>query len=983
MLLIAVIAILPGLISWWVGRGLSRRLDDPTLPERLHSARVRRGAAVGVALVFLAVLSFRALVWSLPLMCAALLIAAYPLRRTLFAETWSLTSYAWFFVRLNMAVWGFWALLAMLVTLASAAGSWDWVVAAALAGLLLLYNARYAESVRFLLKAYPIDSPVLSVRFQTLVEKCGIPTPRFERVPLDGGALANALALPSLRGSSVLFSDALLERLDTDETVAICAHELAHLEHFNATFLRRINIENIALIVSAALVPVVGRLAGLTSSLLPEGLWLIGFAVVLVRRAKDRQRNETASDLRAIQLCGDAEALVRALSRLYSMARLPRRFDQQQERQATHPSLARRIRDIRAAAGIAAGGLDATSTFTASDGQTSVTFEDERLNWCESEAVTHTLKYTGLAELRVHARGRRPSTLVAVERGGRRWEMPLAQNDVARVQAVLDVVDGRLPEPVAPPSVWPKIGRAFMLLAAMIGVASGQLAMALVALLAIVQPAAPLMAAAGIASMAAAGVLLRQSGFDGGAYTELALMLGGFGSVLLVVARTKRSDPLTTRAVLCVAALGVFAALALARFLIGGTDPIRLHQSGQSVTAAPVLLLALAGALTLWRSRTARHAAIPVLLLAGATTVVASTTFLDRFGEDIFIAPAPALSWMHPMGSVVTEFRVPVTGESLRLSARGRLVAIVETHYDDDDDVETTFHIGRAGQRLVPVNADDFTFMDEEHLLLTRKAGEGMEVIEAKAHAPDRPTWRVQVPDINDAQLSFDSIARRWRLIGWNDDRGVVTAGGVLGSSTVIRQEWTIPRPEHGWVKSLAASDDTVVMVQGRNRPGLLQRCGLWRFAWLVQPDSETHFRFTSATQDVADVSSRLDPVCFPDALPGGRLLCGAFDGTRTRFISLDPSSRQVSRIGWMDGRYLSTTRPNNGWISGWRNHTPVALNLERRLAVAVERTSADRVYALTGADDIIGTLSFDGAGSTIRLMRLSDAESSSARVAR
>ena len=45
----------------------------------------------------------------------------------------------------------------------------------------------------------------------------------------------------------------------------------------------------------------------------------------LVWRARNRQRNETASDRRAVELTGDGEALVRALAKLYLFARIPRR----------------------------------------------------------------------------------------------------------------------------------------------------------------------------------------------------------------------------------------------------------------------------------------------------------------------------------------------------------------------------------------------------------------------------------------------------------------------------------------------------------------------------------------------------------------------------------------------------------------------------------------------------------------------------------
>src|SRR5262249_57434891 len=64
---------------------------------------------------------------------------------------------------------------------------------------------------------------------------------RFELVDLRGGAIANALALPSLRGSSVLYTDTLLRLLDAEEAAAITAHEIAHLEHFDRARLRRLN----------------------------------------------------------------------------------------------------------------------------------------------------------------------------------------------------------------------------------------------------------------------------------------------------------------------------------------------------------------------------------------------------------------------------------------------------------------------------------------------------------------------------------------------------------------------------------------------------------------------------------------------------------------------------------------------------------------------------------------------------------------------
>src|SRR6185312_13820922 len=127
-----------------------------------------------------------------------------------------------------------------------------------------------------------------------------------------------------------------------------------------------------------------------------------------------------------------------------SFARVPRRFDAQRERNATHPSLARRIRDIRGAAGQTPAALTTRIVVSAATGPASVLFADGHLEWREMEGVTHSLSYAHLSELRVQARASGAARLIAVEKSGRRWELPLKHDDVATVQSVLDTVDGRL-----------------------------------------------------------------------------------------------------------------------------------------------------------------------------------------------------------------------------------------------------------------------------------------------------------------------------------------------------------------------------------------------------------------------------------------------------------------------------------------------------------------------------------------------------------
>jgi hypothetical protein len=116
---------------------------------------------------------------------------------------------------------------------------------------------------------------------------------------------------------------------------------------------------------------------------------------------QNRQKHETASDLRAIALTGNPEALVRALVKLHAMARIPRRWDADLERHHSHPSLKRRIQDIRAAAGTPPAALGAAAVFESIDGAARVLFGDEDLEWIEGTSASYRVRYDRLGELRV------------------------------------------------------------------------------------------------------------------------------------------------------------------------------------------------------------------------------------------------------------------------------------------------------------------------------------------------------------------------------------------------------------------------------------------------------------------------------------------------------------------------------------------------------------------------------------------------------
>lgn len=259
--------------------------------------------------------------------------------------------------------------------------------------------------------------------------------------------LANAFAMVTLGQRGVLFFDSLLDQLSAEEITAILAHEVAHLEQFHRRRLLGIHLVTSILIVLL----MIG--SAVVSELVPgfgSWVWLIScigvFAGILLR-ARRMQSHETDADQRAVELCGDPDALIRALIRIYEINHLPRRWSAQLEERATHPSLARRIRAIRGHAATpdtAASPIVARVTVTSSEPGRSVVIDPTRIGflWIDGgvgesdDVVTRASRvemvaYDQLSELRLAAKGG-AIALVAVDRNGLRWSLPIRDADARR-----------------------------------------------------------------------------------------------------------------------------------------------------------------------------------------------------------------------------------------------------------------------------------------------------------------------------------------------------------------------------------------------------------------------------------------------------------------------------------------------------------------------------------------------------------------------
>ena len=965
--LLVLIAMTPAAISLYRGRALLRALEDPALPERLLSAQQRNGQIGGTVLVLLMIASPNALWWTLPLMTVSHLAAGYPLRKALFDETWSLLEYLWFIARVIVGIWGFWIVLAALPFAPRIAGRFDWLAAAGLAISLVIWNSWYGDVVRRLLRARPLEDAALRQRFEALAQTCRLQPPRFEQVNLGGGVIANAIALPNLRKSSVVFTDALLHRLDSSESAAICAHELAHLEYYNSKRLRSLNLSIYALIAlgtAFTLVPRFRNIHWLATSI----VWGGAFLGLLIWRARDRQRQETVCDQRAVALCGDVETVARALTKIHASARLPRRFDGELERHATHPSLARRLRDIRSAAGAAPDSLDDVRVFRSAEGQTELTFSEDRLQWREGTHALHSLAYEYLSELRLQAKVKGRASLIAVEKGGRRWETSIDDGDLARLQSTLDIVDTRLAGPAMAAGPWPRLARTVLAFAAIVALLLGQLGAAITALMGFVQSGSPIFAAAGAAAIAAAGLSFRSSVIPASeAQIPASLLLAGVGAGLLWAARASANEDLHPRARLSLTLLALCASISTATWLMNGIDPVNLHLSGVAFPAATVFLIALAAALFYWPARWARPASVVVGLIGAISAATGSTMFLDTFGRDPFLVDAAPIALRTIEDEPFQEIDLPFHVSSVRLSPGGRSVLV--TSSSEADDYRPVFRVGRVGGTLSRLEADEAVFADDDRVLLHDAGEEDSDVREVGVDAPERTVWQQRVTGIAAPVLSYRAATRSWQLLGRDTSGGIIRASGRVGDEHVDTMHWAAASNGRSrWPQVVAASGTNAVVVET-----LYPVSGEAR-AWMIfsllqglRVESRLGRVDPSGYHELG--RSRFMTVCHTEAHED-QMFCNAFDGTRTRFATLDPATSSITPLGWLRGRFAGESMSQDGWMSGWLDGEPVAIHPMRREGFRASIDSGPPLMQVFGGGNVVGVAGYRDGGSVLLLYR-------------
>lgn len=969
MSLAALVALAPAGAKLWFGRRFAALIDDAALPERLLEHRKISAFTIAIPLIGLIYVWPQYIYWTLPLMIVTRTASAYPFRKLLYGETWSVGSYLSFFLRLLVAAYGFWVVLAFAPWFAFLGGRFQWVAATAQSLLLFAWSVRYADAFRYLLRTRPVERPDLIARFRSMATTAGIPAVRLEYVDMRGGVLANALALPSLRGHSVLVTSTLLERLDFEEVVAICAHELAHFDHFTRARLRRSSAATWTLIAVGMLSPIlVRRLPGVMSFL--PFLWLIAFTVVMAMRAGNRQKHETASDIRAVALTGNPEALVSALSKLHALGRVPRRWQAEVERRATHPSLARRIQAIRGAAATTAPSLAGPAQFSGSDGSASIVFHPERLEWHEGDAASYSLGYRHLTELRVDAARAGAPILVARDRTGRQWRTPLAVADVTRLQGVLDVVDSQLlaANPAKNPSA-PML-RLLPAILLVVSAMSGQLAVAFTLLLAVIEPTVAFFAAASLAAAAAAVITWRDRLADFSLPITVVVVLLVIATVLCAAAWVVRKTSDQPRVPRLAAALALGATIAWLLVSLGGVDVIRLHQGIRAWPSAAILPMALAVVLVWERNALARRASLFAAIIGTVAAFAGSTMFLDYFSSDPLLAASPSITVRTVSTTPLVEFPVPLAANGLKLGPGGRFVAIVS----ENDDEQSIFHVGPAGGRLVEFEADEGVFVGDRHMLLVASGRSGTTVRDLELADPSVVVREQRIASLASGRLSVDTVSGRWSLIGSGDQDDIVNVQGQIGTDRVDEHRWKLPPTTGGYLIPLAAAGDDVIAVETRYGRSLFSGGPFWRWAPLLSASNalaQSRILAFGPGTSVDVMSSQFAIQCQGVSVDGEGPVCAAFDGTRTRFFTVDLPTRRLEMLGVLPGRFASYDYSARSWMSGWWSSRPLSVRLESGDALTILPAGPSRVTSLAVAGKVAGALVFKAPGFAVRLYSL------------
>lgn len=977
-LLAVVLALLPGGLAWWSGRRLVAQRDDPLLPERLLE-RARRLTQASVAgAVILAFLLPAQAPWALPLAALAILIGVFPARRTLRDESWGLAGYLVAMGRFYLGAIGIWVLVAAapLVVLAVEPPA-RWFVAGGLAALLLVWGHFYSWIFLKLVGSTPLERAELTPRLTAIAARSTIPAPEVHRFGFAGGRMANAFAFPGERRGKVLFADQVLGFFQPDEIAAIFAHEVAHLEHWDRARLRRSRAAMVLVIALAVVgIPLLQLWLTAFTPVIAWG-WAVALLLALAFRASFHQRHEAESDRRAVALGGDAEALARGLIKLTALARLPRRWASDFERHASHPSLARRIQAIRAAAGTAPGKLAAPVVIRTERPGVIVLLEPERATWLEgvpewtplepvavrdSAASLRAVRYGELVELRVRPGlfNRGPS-LVARARSGRSWSVPIGTANVVAAQGALDVVDAQLGQEAKPRGLTFMVARALaacVVTLAVLGTAFVTTAIA--AIIALLLPGRAALAALGTAVLGSGLLgLWSPESFAGTATVWVSIALTVLGVPALWLARAAGPEPRVRERRTATAVAALLSTLGLAAAVsafLGGVEPADFAALPWMAPNACVGLSAAAVAL-LTVSRPAYSRVAIALAVLGLTPVA-----LAIGGR---VVPPSGLSWREGSANVVNRAEVGTVAGTLRIAPSATRFAVTLVT-PGRQGLPPAFQVGDFTGAQRPLPALDVAFLDDRRILALVREDLGL-AVQLVAATGTVPAWRVPLAELAAPRVSVLG-KDGWQVMGTEPlSEATVVVSGRIGSDAVNVKQWAL-EGEADTDRAFLAGD-ALYRVTVRPAPWALSR---WATMWmLLGPRLEVAHtslaRLGSGSWKTLATWRR--PVrC--EAVADGRVICLAPLMGSTRVFVLEAGGSQLLTVGEIPGpvwRWSAGPTGEVGMITSDGRGALLDVTTRRVTQFALEADAGGPVEALP-LPGRLAVLARSRSGSTVSI---------------
>ena len=209
-----------------------------------------------------------------------------------------------------------------------------WFVTARLA------NQKFADS--YGMELHALTSGDLRDRAFAIAKKAGAKLNQLYVLPAERLRMANAFAHIA---SNIYLTDYLLKNLSKREVDAVIGHEMTHLQK------KHIRLRVFVVIIAAAAGGFGTAWAeGSIPSGFPVGPVIYGIFLFVLFFAS--RRNEFSADAGAVQLTGDAEAMITALAKISRLNTMPLHWGRLDEKMLTHPSTMRRIRHLASTGGI-------------------------------------------------------------------------------------------------------------------------------------------------------------------------------------------------------------------------------------------------------------------------------------------------------------------------------------------------------------------------------------------------------------------------------------------------------------------------------------------------------------------------------------------------------------------------------------------------------------------------------------------------------